>query len=93
MNDQGLPSSDIRNSGSKVNFRPTVKLMMVAGLPKVKMGTTEIPLFVIKVDVANWIGLAVESVGASARLFQLANIKATRQMDFKCMMGFLKRAG
>jgi hypothetical protein len=36
--------------------------MIAAGFPKVKMGMTEIPLFVIVVEVANWIGFAVLSV-------------------------------
>ena len=73
MKDQGFPSKETRNSGSKVNFLPTVKLMIVAGFPKVKIGTTEIPLLVIKAVVANWISFLVLSTGVSAKLVNCTN--------------------
>lgn len=80
MNDQGRPSSDTRNSGSKVNLRPIVKLMMVAGFPSVNIGTIEIPLLVTIAVVANWIGLEVESAGASARQFKLKHKRDKKQI-------------
>lgn len=67
MNAQGFPSRDKRNSGSKVNLRPMVKLMIAAGFPKLNMGMTEIPLLVMVVDVANCKGLAVESTKSSEK--------------------------
>ena len=50
INIQGLPSSAKRNSGSNLIFLPKVKLRIVAGLPKVKLGMVEIPLLVTSTE-------------------------------------------
>jgi hypothetical protein len=57
MFDHGFPESEYLNSGSNVSFFPTVKLIIAAGLPNVKVGIREIPLFVIDTEDANFNGL------------------------------------
>lgn len=83
MNAQGFPSRDKRNSGSKVNLRPMVKLMMAAGFPKLNMGMTEIPLLVMVVDVANCKGLAVESTKSSEKQWKPMRQSETSEKVFK----------
>ena len=47
IKDQGFPSKEKRNCGSKANRSlPTDKSNIVAGFPKVNIGNIEIPLFV-----------------------------------------------
>ena len=55
MKDQGLPSIEKRNCGSKANrLLPTDKSKIKAGFPKVNMGSNEIPLFVAEAAPEIW---------------------------------------
>jgi hypothetical protein len=46
MNDHGFPSSAKRSCGSKLSLLPIDRSNITAGFPNVKVGITEIPLFV-----------------------------------------------
>ena len=62
MNIQGFPSKANRNSGSNRKLLPTDTKTIAAGLPKVKLGMDEIPLFVTVTKPPKLIGLFVLSV-------------------------------
>lgn len=51
INIQGFPSSEKRNSGSNLSFRPIVITIIAAGLPNVRLGMEEIPLLVTVIVV------------------------------------------
>jgi len=46
IKDQGFPSSENRNWGSKLSLLPTDRSNITAGFPSEKVGTNEIPLLV-----------------------------------------------
>ena len=62
MNIQGFPSMANRNSGSNRSLFPTDTKTIAAGLPKVKFGMDEIPLFVTVTKPPKLIGFFVLSV-------------------------------
>ena len=63
MKDQGFPSSEKRNRGSKLNRSlPTERSNMAAGFPSEKVGINDIPLFVTDAAPEMFIGVPVLSV-------------------------------
>jgi hypothetical protein len=60
MNDQGFPSIEKRNCGSKAKrLLPTDKSKIKAGLPKVNIGNNEMPLLVADAAPEMWYVLSV----------------------------------
>jgi hypothetical protein len=55
INDQGFPSKEKRNCGSKASLLfPTDRSNIAAGFPKVNIGSREIPLFVTEAAPEIW---------------------------------------
>lgn len=50
MKAHGFPSSEKRNSGSKVSRLPAIMVISAAGLLSEKVGKSEMPLFVTPAD-------------------------------------------
>ena len=58
MKAHGFPSSEKRNSGSKVSRLPAIMVISAAGLLSEKVGKSEMPLFVTPADHQNTLPIA-----------------------------------